>query len=182
MGTQQWGLFFALTFFENGLQLVGLFCFFASNPQISTLRWMRFVGCAVTFVVMIGFLLGNQKIRRVYFPQGLFTRSAASTLASVERRDARLLVRQGLSAVASDLSVQLSMTAGTIAFLAVASVGSSVSVHRHLCFLHGQIQNQHFGLRDDDNREKHRTRSISCRFSSTSVHSVFVPASSRQGG
>ena len=112
LGTQQWGLFFALTFFENGLQLVGLFCFFASNPQISTLGWMRFVGSAVAFVVMIGFLLGNQKIRRVYFPQGLFTRSEASTLASVERRDARLLVRQGLSAMASDLSVQLSMTAG----------------------------------------------------------------------
>ena len=36
--------------------------------------------------------------------------------------------------------------------------------------------------RSTDDREKHRTRSISCRFSSTRVHSVFVPASSRQGG
>jgi len=112
IGTQQWGLFLALTVLENGLQLVGLFCFFASNPQISTLGWMRFVGSAGAFVVMIGFLLGNQEVRQVYFPQGLFTRSEASTLASVERRDARLLVRQGLSAMASDLSVQLSMTAG----------------------------------------------------------------------
>jgi len=63
---------------------------------------------------MIGCLLGNQEVRRVYFPQGVFTRSEASTIASssVERRDARLLVRQGLSAMASDLSVQLGITAG----------------------------------------------------------------------